>query len=88
MKATFFNEIDSDVSLNGKVLSAPRKGILVYKLLWDMSTLPDLLIDESKLHGTIAKDDKEMVSGLKRAHLLFDETYPNGPPSGTLMVNN
>ena len=29
-----------------------------------------------------------MVSGLKRACLLFGETYPNGPLSGALMVNN
>jgi hypothetical protein len=87
-EGNLFNEIDSHHYLNGKVLSAPRKGIHVYKLFWDTSSLPNLVIEESKLRCTVAREDKEMVSCIKIARLLFDQTYPNGPPPGALMVNN
>ena len=82
-----FNEMDSNLYLNGKVLSAPRKGTAVYKLFWDTSSIPDLVIDETKLRCTVAKEDKEMVTRLKMACILFDQIYPNRPPPGALMVD-
>ena len=86
-EGNLYSKIKCDAYLYGQVLSAPGKGVQVYKLFWDTSSLTDLVIDESKLRCTVTREEKEMVSCLKRACLLFDETYPNGPTSDVLMVN-
>ena len=72
--------------MNGKITSVPRKGISFYKLVWDTSSLPLLFIDESKLRCVVSREDEDMVSSLKRARLLFDEVYPDGPTTGVLML--
>ena len=85
-KGSLYDEIDNQVYLNGKVIAVPRKGITVYEILWDTSSLPHLVLDESQLRRTISREDKEMVSRLKRARVLFDEVYPDGPTMGILSV--
>ena len=86
-EGNLYAEIDCHAYLNGKVISVPRNGITDYKIIWDMSSLPHLVIDESKLQCSISREDKDMVSCLKRASVLFDEVYPDGPMMGVLSVD-
>ena len=72
--------------MKGQSTTVPRKGITVYEIIWDTSSLPHLVINESQLQRTILREDKEMVSRLKRARALFDEVYPDGPTKGFLSV--
>ena len=78
-EGNLYNKIDRHAYLNGKIIAVPRKGITEYKILWDTSSLPHLVLDESKLRRSISRVDNEIVSQLKRARVLFDEVYPNGP---------
>jgi hypothetical protein len=41
-EGNLYSEIACDAHLNGKILSALRKGVQVYKLFWATSTLPHL----------------------------------------------
>ncbi len=80
------HDISSDIFLNGKIICVPCKREQEYKLLWDTSTLP-MAADDSQLRCSVIRDDKELVLSLKKARLLFDEIYPDGPPAGILTVN-
>lgn len=77
---------ESDAYLNGKIIAIPRKGNSQYQIIWYTSSLPHLVLDESQLRCFIPHKDKEMVSRLKRSHLLYDEVYPDGPTRGVLSV--
>jgi hypothetical protein len=81
------HDISSDIFLSGKIICVPCKGEQEYKLLWDTTTL-QLAVDDSQLHCSLIRDDNELVLALKRARLLFDEVYPDGPPDGILTVNH
>jgi hypothetical protein len=85
-EGNLYDEIDNQIYLNGQITTVPRKGITVYEIIWDTSSLPHLVINESQLRRTISREDKEMVSHLKRARVLFDEVYPDGPTTGFLSV--
>ncbi len=81
------HNISSGIFLNGKIMCIPCKREQEYKLLWDTSTLP-MAVDDSQLRCSVIRDDKELVLSLKRARLLFDEVYRDGPPAGILTVNH
>ncbi len=85
-EGTLYDEIDSQLYLNGKITTVPRKGVTIYEILWDTSSIPHVVINESQLRRIISRDDNDMVSCLKRARVLFDEVYPDGPTTGVLSV--
>ena len=58
-------------------------------LFWDAFTFTlNLEIDESKLCCSVVRDDNDLIASLKRARLLFDEVYPDGPPTCVLMCSD
>jgi hypothetical protein len=73
-------KIPDNLFLDIIIITMLRKGKLdTYIVQWNMTSLA-IVIDESKLHTEVSKDDHIFICQLKVTPVTFDEDFPNGPP--------